>query len=117
MSLATPQVITYNAVANDLHRIASDATSSTYATADGTLKMVVSHQQTKTRIRRLVKLERKVLAVDPLTAENAYQSASVHMVVDEPSFGFDDTNLDYQVDALVAWFTAANIAAVLASRH
>lgn len=117
MSLSTPQSITYNAVANDLHRVSEDATSGTYQNADGTLKLIVSHQNTKLRVRRLVKLERKVIAVDPLTAENSYQSASVHLVIDEPSFGFSDTDLDYQVDALIAWLTAANIGAVLASRH
>lgn len=117
MSLSTPQSITFNAVASDLHRISDDKASSIYANADGTMKLTVSHQTTKTRTRRLVKLERTVVAADPLTAENTNQTASVHLVIDEPIFGFDDTNLDYQVDALVAWLSAANIAAVLASRH
>lgn len=115
--LATPQSITYNAVATDLHRIIDEPSSSTYQSADGNIKLVVSHQTTKSRIRRLVKYERKVVAADPLTAENTYQTASVHVVIDEPQFGFSDVDLDYQVDALVGWLTAANIAAVLASRH
>lgn len=117
MSLSTPQVITYNAVASDCHRVSDDAQQSVYQTADGNLKLTVSHQFTKDRARRLIKLERRVVAADPLSAENSYQSASVHLVIDEPNFGFADVDLDHQVDALVAWLSAANIAAVLASRH
>lgn len=115
--LNTPQSITYNAVATDLHRISDDGLASVYKSADGTQTLTVSHQSTKSRTRRLVKYERMVIAADPLTAQNVYQSASVHLVIDEPLFGFSDVDLDYQVDALVAWLTAANIAAVLASRH
>lgn len=115
--LATPQVISYNAVNNDLHRVTDDKSSSTYQNADGSLKLTVSHQKTKARTRRLIKLERTVIAADPLNAENSHQTASVHLVIDEPDFGFSDTDLDYQVDSVVAWLSAANIAAVLASRH
>lgn len=117
MSLSTPISITYNAVATDHHRVADTESASTYQNADGTSKFIVSHQTTKSRVRHMAKLERTVVAADPLTAENAFQTASVHIVIDEPIYGFSDTDLDYQVDALVAWLTAANIAAVLASRH
>lgn len=115
--LSSPQSVTINAVATDLHRVIDEKTASTYASADGTLQMRVSHQETKNRTRRMVRLDQTVLAEDPLTAENQYQKAGVYVVIDEPSFGFSDTELDYLVDALIAWLTAANIGAVLASRH
>lgn len=114
---ASPQVITYNAVATDLHRITDDGMSSVYQSADGNQKLTISHQTSKNRTRRLVKYERKVVAADPLTAENTYQQASVHVVIDEPNFGFADADLDNQVDALTLWLNAANIGAVLAGRH
>lgn len=117
MSLATPQTVTYDAVGKTLNRITSDKTSSVYtdSTAEFTLK--VSHQESKTRTRHLVRLDRKIVAADPLTAVNAYQTSGVYVVVDEPIFGFSDDDLDKQVDALVAWLSPANISAILANRH
>jgi chromosome condensin MukBEF ATPase and DNA-binding subunit MukB len=117
MSLATPQSIAIDGVAADHHRIADNGNSSVYQTVDGTRKFTVSHQQTKTRIRRMVRLDRQIVAADPLTAENQYQSSSVYLVIDEPIVGFTDTILDAEVDAIVAWLSTANIAAVLGSRH
>jgi len=117
MSLATPQSIGIDGVATDHHRISEGMNSSVYQTADGTRKFTVSHQQTKTRMRRMVRLDRQIIAEDPLTAENAYQSSSVYLVIDEPIVGFDDDTLDYEVDDLIAWLTTANIGAVLGSRH
>lgn len=117
MSLATPQSVTINAVATDLHRVSDDKNSSTYKSADDELELIVSHQQSKSRTRRMVRLNQTIIAADPLTAENSYQKAGVYVVIDEPIFGFDDTDLDYLVDGLIGWLTTANIAAVLASRH
>jgi len=117
MSLATPQSVTIDAVATDLHRIEDDKSSSLYSSEDGTLQMKVSHQSSKGRTRRMVRLDQTVVAADPLTAENAYQRAGVYIVIDEPSFGFSDAELEDIVDGLKTWLTSANILAVCASRH
>lgn len=117
MSLATPQSVTIDAVASDLHRVEDDKTSSLYSSEDGTLQLRVSHQQSKTRTRRMVRLDQTVIAADPLTAENAYQKAGVYIVIDEPAFGFSDAELEDIVDGLKTWLTSANILAVCASRH
>lgn len=115
--LASPQSVTYDSVANDLNRTIVDKTSSIYESSDGTLKLTVSHQESKSRTRHLVRLDRTVLAADPLTSVNAYQKAGVYIVIDEPIFGFDNGDLDNQVDALLAWLTTANISAILDNRH
>lgn len=115
--LTSPQSLTINAVANELNRIEDDKTSSVYANADGTLKFKVSHQESKSRIRRMVRLDKTVVASDPLTAENAYQRAGTYLVIEEPEFGFNDAELESLVKALTGWLTTANILAVLASRH
>lgn len=117
MSLATPQSVTINAVATDLHRITEDSTSSQYSNPDGTLQLKVSHQSSKNRVRRMVRLDQTIVAADPLTAINSFQKGGVYLVIDEPSIGFSDTELDYLVDALILWLTPTNIAALLASRH
>lgn len=115
--LTSPISLTFNGVPADHHRVSTSESASIYQTADGNSKLTVSHQRTKTRLRHMAKIERTVVAADQLTAENAYQTASVHIVVDEPIVGFADADLDYQVDELILWLSAANIAALLASRH
>lgn len=115
--LASPQTVTVNTVANTLNRIESEKTNSIYSTDDTTLKLKVSHQLTKTRSRHMCRLDQTIIATDPLTSENDYQSASAYIVVDEPLYGFTDTQLGYLVTALKDWLSTATVSAVLASRH
>lgn len=116
MAYTDPQSITVNSVAKSLVRIASGDLTSTYKSADDEWQMRVSHQKSKSRMRRMVRIDRKMVAADPLTAENTYQSAGVYLVVDEPEVGISDTELGYQVNALCDWMqTATNIAKLLAS--
>lgn len=113
----SPQSVTVNAVATDLHRIKDDGLSSTYTSADGNLELKISSQPTKNRVRRMVRLDKTVIAADPLTAQNAYQKAGVYIVIDEPTYGYSDADLTDLVTALKTWATTTNIGNVLASRH
>lgn len=65
----------------------------------------------------MVRLDKTVVAADPLTTEKAYQRAGVYLVIDEPEYGFTDADLEDLVEAVKGWLTSANILAVLASRH
>lgn len=115
MSFADPQVVTINAVAQSMPRIQTEGGSSTYRTADETLQMKISHQSSKSRVRRMVRVDKTVIAENPLTAVNSSQKLGVYLVIDEPIFGFTDADIDYVVDGLVGWLTPANIAKVLGS--
>lgn len=110
---ADPQSVTINAVPISLPRVSVGDAEATYRAADETVQMRISHQSSKGRKRRMVRVDQTVIAADPLTAENASQKAGIYLVIDEPSFGFSDTELDYLVDALVAWLTSGNIAKLL----
>lgn len=110
---ADPQSVTINAVPFSLPRVLNGTQDATYRSADETVQMRISHQDSKGRKRRMVRLDQTVIAADPLSAENTSQKAGIYLVVDEPQFGFSDTQLDYLVDALIAWLTAANIAKLL----
>jgi len=110
---ADPQSVTVNSVAKSMPRVSNGVSDATYRAADEVFQMRISHQTSKGRKRHMVRLDQTLIAADPLTAENVSQRAGVYLVVDEPSFGFDDTTLDYQVDALIAWLTAGNIAKLL----
>lgn len=117
MSFTTPQSVTYNAVAKTCNRITSEANASVYKDSTGEFALKLSHQESKSRIRHLARVDRTVVAADPLTAVNAYQSAGVYIVIDKPLFGFVAADLSYQVEALKSWLTAGNISALLEKRH
>lgn len=110
-----PQSITVNSVAQSMPKIKIGSTDATYRSADEAFQMRISHQSTKSRTRRMVRIDQTLIAADPLTATNVSQTAGVYLVIDEPKFGFSDAQLDYLVDALIAWLTPANIAKVLGS--
>lgn len=115
--LASPQSVTINAVATDLHRTRDFETSSIYESTDATLSLKVSHQQAGTRVRRMARIDSKIVAADPLTAISQYQTAGVYIVIDEPSFGFSADDIENIVEGLKTWLTSANIQAMLANRH
>jgi len=115
--LTSPQTVTVDSVATALDRTQDDKTSSIYSSADGTVKLTVSHQESKARTRRMARLDKTIIAADPLTANNAYQKASVYVVIDQPSFGFTNTQLTGYANSLKAWLTDTIIGALLASRH
>lgn len=117
MSLSTPQSITIDTVSTDLNRILDEKLSSSYTSADDTLSLKVSHQKSGSRMRRMARLDKTVIASDPLTAENQYQKAGVYIVMDEPEFGFSNNDMENLVEALKTWLTSANTLAMLASRH
>lgn len=110
-----PQSVTVNSVAQSMPRIKTGNTDCTYRTADGTYQLRISHQSTKSRVRRMVRLDNTKIAADPLTAQNVSVSAGVYVVIDEPIVGYTDAELDYLVDALTAWLSSGNIAKLLGS--
>lgn len=115
--LTSPQSLTINTVATDYHRVSDDESSSTYRSQDGNLEFKVSHQVTAKRARRMARLDQTKVAADPLTAVNSYQKSGVYFVIDEPSYGYTDAEIEYLVGALKTWLTSANIIAMLAGRH
>lgn len=117
MAFADPQSITINAVPISMPLISSNDNRSVYQNADGTLKFQISHQTSGTRRRHMVRIDKTVVAADPLTAENASQGLAVYIVIDEPSFGFADTDIDDVVQGLIAWATSANVEDVCESQH
>lgn len=110
---ADPQSVTINAVPISLPRVTIGTNEAIYRAADETVQVRISHQDTKGRKRRMVRLDQTVIAADPLTAENASQKAGVYLVVDEPSWGFSDAQLTYLIDALKAFMSAPNEAKLL----
>lgn len=118
MALADPQTVTVNAVAQTLNRIKSDGLRSEYSTADEVYKFVVSHQEAgKGRTRRMVRIDKRVVAADPLSSVNEYKTLGSYLVIDEPEYGFTDDDIYDVVAGLLAWLSEANVLKILASQH
>lgn len=115
MSFSDPQSITVNSVAKSMPRISTEATRSVYQKAEEDFKMTISHQVARDRTRHMVRVDQRVVATDPLTAANEYKVLGVYVVIDEPEYGFTDTEIDYLVQALKGWATTANVLKVLGS--
>jgi len=110
-----PQSVTVDGVAYSMPRISADGMSALYSTADENFKMRISHQEAKGRTRRMVRLDKRLVAADPLTSVNAYQSVGVYIVVDEPEYGFTDDNIDDIIQGFKTWLSTANVNKVLGS--
>lgn len=116
MAFADPQTITVNAVPKTLNRIKSDGYSAEYSTDDEEYKMRISHQESKGHTRRMVRVDQRIVAVDPLTSVSEYKMLGVYFVIDEPEYGFSDTLIDYVVQALKTWASTANVLKVCSTQ-
>lgn len=117
MSFTDPQSITVNAVAKSMPKISSEGTKSIYQKAEEDFKMTISHQVSRDRTRRMVRVDQRVVATNPLDSTTEYKTLGVYLVIDEPEYGFSDTEIDYLVQALKAWATTANILKVCGNEH
>lgn len=115
--LTSPQTVTINGAASTCNKVEENKNSSIYRTDDGNVSLTVSHQESKSRFRRMARIDKRIIAADPLTAVNAYQKLGVYVVIDEPTTGFADADIAFVVEALKTWLSGANQLALLASRH
>lgn len=114
---ADPQTVTINAVATSLPRTSIKDGSAEYTSADGNTKLTIKQNASTARFRREVRLTVKKVATDPISALNKEVSTSVYIVIDEPRWGFSDTELDYYKDALLGWAIDANTNKVLGGEY
>lgn len=118
MAFSDPISMTVNAVAKSMPRtFATIGAPSTFKTNDDEFRTEIAHQTIKNgrRERHVIKLTQRKIAADPFVpATNVENTASVHIVVENPVTGFSDTELGYIVSALAAFTTnAGNLAKYL----
>lgn len=106
---ADPITITINGAAKVMARVQSNGTSSVYQTPDGNFKLTISHDENKVRIRSVARLDQRVVATDPLTAENLYATLTTYQVIERPLFGFTVTNVDHQISGFETWMDSTVI--------
>lgn len=118
MAFTDPQTITIDSVEASMPRIESAGSKSIYRDAVNEHTLTISHQKTgKKRVRHMVRLDMRDIVADPLTAVNDYEELSTYLVVDEPEFGFPDTDIQNVLTGFLAWFTSGNVLKVLGNEH
>jgi len=112
MSLADPSVVTINTVAKSMPRISVGNLQSSYALADRTYQLNVSHTITKDgRFRHVIELIAKKVAADPVTSVNDSVDTTYRFIIDREAFGWTATDVGYDVAGLTAWINT-NIAKI-----
>jgi hypothetical protein len=111
--LSDPQTVTINAVANTLAATLRGVNESAYTKDDGNVKLSIKHSY-GARSRRVVRLDFRKIAADPLTAVNKEFSLAAYLVIDTPKVGFTVAEAKQVVDALTVYLAASSGAAVTA---
>lgn len=104
-----PISITVDSTPVSLPRVATEGQSATYKSADETYGLKISHQTSKNRTRRMVRLDSFLVAADPLTSVNAYQQSAVYLVIDHPTYGLPDATVMDGVNALLDLLGTAGV--------
>jgi hypothetical protein len=106
--------VTVNAVAQTLAAISREPMKSTYREDVGEYELVISHQETAKRNRRVVRLNRTIVTTDPfIPAQNVEVTSSYYLVMDLPLAGLTSTQMKDDVLGIAAWLTSANVLKVL----
>lgn len=112
MAFSDPQSVTVDTETMSLPRVAFGNGSGVFQTADGLLKLSISHQYGK-RTRRVVRLDTKKTAPDPLFPDTSkVRSVSTYLVVDTEAEGFSVDELRELCEGLVGFLTASSSAAL-----
>lgn len=108
MSYADPQSVTINAVPVSMPRTSSGTNSGVFTSNDSLVKLSVSHSY-GARNRRVLRLDHRKVAADPLLSgvNNEYTMAA-YVVLDTPKVGYTVTEAKQVADALVAYLTASS---------
>lgn len=117
MAFTDPQTVTIDSIAHTCNRIRSDGYRSEYSNADESVKLTISHQESKGRTRRMARIDMRVVAADPLSSLNEYKDLGVYIVIDEPEYGFSDADIGNVVAGLTSYLSAATVAALCSNQH
>lgn len=117
MAFADPQTLTVATVSKTLNLVQADGLKSVYVTSDEEYKFTISHQEVKKRTRRMVRIDKRIVATDPLSSINEWKNLGIYLVVDEPEYGFTDNDIYDIVAGFKAWLTEANVLKVLSGQH
>jgi hypothetical protein len=107
MALSDPLAITIGS-ALSLARVKDDGFASQYWLADRSVRETVSSQLDTTKSRTMVRVDKDIVAADPLTAVNKTLTGSAYLVLDFPLWGFSTADKIAFVTGLFTQLTASS---------
>jgi len=114
MALSDPQSVTIGGVANSLPNTGRGLDTAIYTKDDGNVRLRVTHNPGKTRVRRSMRLDFQKIAADPLLAGvNRVESMSAFVNIDVPTIGLTVTEQKDTVKGLIAALTASSDALLI----
>lgn len=98
-----------------LNRVSLNGTSSVYKTPNEDASVRVSHSQTKSRVRRLIRFDALANCTAALDNTSSKQNFAAYLVIDEPAASAytDSQDAAYEVASSLMEFLTANTAANL----
>lgn len=114
---ADPLSLTINAVATPIVKTGLGPNSSKYVSADGNTTLEFKQTTSASRFRHEVRISQQKISADPISALNVSKGVSVYLVVDEPKFGFSDTEIGYLIDALKTMLSTGNQTKILQGEY
>jgi hypothetical protein len=115
--LADPQSVTINGSAVSVAKTSMGPTSNTFTSADGVTTLTTKQNTTAARFRREVRVSQHKVVADPVSGVNKDLGLSVYLVIDEPRYGFSDTEISYLIEGLKSWLSAGNYNKILAGEY
>lgn len=106
-----PISVTVAGVAKSLARNLIKGQSATYQTSDQLWTLSISHQKMNNdRIKSMVRLDQRKIVTNPLdSTQSDYDTASVWMVFERPSYGFSATEISDMEAALEGFLDSTSI--------
>lgn len=100
---------------HDFVRVGSNAPDrlGRFVSPDGNYEFAIRQDKSNNRFRREIRITRRKVAADPVSAVNKEVSASVILAFDEPRWGFTDADLVTLLDAITVFANHTNALRVL----
>lgn len=114
MAFADPQSVTVNSVAQSMPRIETQARRSVYRKADGTFQLTISHSTPNGRLRSMARIDQFAIVTDPVSSLNDSENLGAYLIIDRPTFGFTQTQVEQLVAGLTAYLTTTNVGKLFA---
>lgn len=117
MAFSDPIDITYSGGTVHMYRVQDNQLASVYQNDDRTLRLTISHQPGKGVTRRMVRLDQTKIAADPISTVNKSVNAGVYLVIEDPDFGFTDSDVTTLEAALGSILVSGTFTKLLRDEH
>jgi len=109
MAFADPQSVTISGSATSLPRTGSGIKEGAFGSADGTITLKVSHQQSGKKIRSVIRMVKTKAVTDPsIPAQNIVVTSAPYLVYERTGVGLTQAEMIADIVGFLANLTASS---------